>query len=172
VESKHTFNLGYPDDWVPIDPPKGTVAAVVSPEATNGFHSNLVVTLTPLPPPDIDQYLWEAVSALTSALTEPSIEAVWVTERDDPQPQQRLIVRHMVEGIAVELVQNHTWLDEGVVVISASMAIHPDSDLIAILDVCLLSAAADATATFVDWEPVDLVAAWTPDPDAERIAHL
>jgi hypothetical protein len=176
VESNHTFDLGYPDGWVPTEPPEGTIAVVVAPEATSGFYSNIVVTLTQRPP-DVsftDTYLFDAISGLMAALSEPSIEAVWVTEANDPQPQQRLIVHHLVEGIAVELVQHHTWRDDGIVVISASMAIHPDPNLIAILDVCLLSAAADVTAPFVDWEPMEagLLETWSPAPDADRIAHL
>jgi hypothetical protein len=178
VETKSSFDLGYPDGWVPMDPPEGTIAVVVAPYATTGFHSNIVVTLTEFAAdssqPSIDRYLWEAITGLTTALTEPSIEAVWVTEPDDPQPQQRLIVRHLVDGVAVELVQHHTWLTEGIVVISASMAIHPDPDLIEILNLCLLSAATDMAVPFIDWEPTepDSFASWSPAPDAHRIAHL
>jgi hypothetical protein len=175
-ESDRNFDLGYPDGWLPVDPPEGTVAVVVAPTTTAGFYSNLVVTLSPRPPVDfpsmVDEYLWGAISGLTDALTEPSIEAVWVTEPADPQPQQRLIVRHVVDGIAIEMAQHHTWLDHGIVVITASMAIQPASDLIAQIDMCLLSAADDKTAGFSDWQPADMFTPWSPAADAERIAHL
>ncbi len=179
--SEATFELGYPDGWNSVEPPEGVIAIVVAPEPQNGFHSNIVVTLTqqtaefsPATKSVVDRYLWEVVAGLSSALTEPSIEAVWTTSELDLVPQQRLAVRHLVEGIAVQLIQHHTWVHEGIVVISASMAMTPDFDpeLIALMDVCLLSAAHDKSAAFEDWVPSDLATSWSPAPEAERIAHL
>jgi hypothetical protein len=178
VESEPTFDLGYPEGWLPIEPPRPAVALVVSPYETNGFFPNLVVTLTQRPTDvnraNIDQYLWHAVSALSESLTEPSIEGVWVTEPDCPQAQQRVVVHHLVDGVAVEMAQHHTWLNDGIVVITASIAMPPDPELIATLDVCLLSAADDVTATFVDWQPseAEFASSWSPASDAQRIAHL
>ncbi len=182
MESKRTFDLLYPEDWVQVEPPEGVTAIVVSPVATDGFHANLVVTQSSFPADHpngdgsaiIDRYLWEAIDALTSSLNEATIDAIWVTEPTDLPPQQRLIVRHLVDGIAVELAQHHTWCDDGITVISASMAINPDPALIALLDACLLSAAPSEHVDFVEWQPElpNPVAVWSPGPDAERIAHL
>jgi hypothetical protein len=176
ADLSNTFDLGYPNGWIPMEPADGTIAVVVAPNATNGFFANLVVTLSAAPPEPhaslIDDYLLGTVSGLIEALTEPSIEAVWVTESHCPHPQQRLIVRHVVEGIEVEMVQHHAWRRDGIVIISASMAINPAADLIEALDVCLLSAADDKTVTFIDWEPADMAMPWSPSVDAERIAHL
>jgi hypothetical protein len=176
-----TFDLVFPDGWNSIEAPEGAVAVIVAPAPENGFYANLVVTLTrpsaespPATPAVVDRYLWEVVAGLTSALTEPSIEAVWTTNEDDHQPQQRLVVRHLVDGIAVQLIQHHTWVADGIVVISASMALTPESDpdFISMLDVCLLSAAEDKAAAFVDWMPSVIAAPWSPAPEADRIAHL
>ncbi len=173
-----SFNIQYPEGWVPVDSPGGAVALVIAPEVTNGFHSNLVVTFVELPiqmvRPHTDRYLWEAIAGLERALTQPSISAVWITEPADLQRQQRLIVHHEVEGIDVELIQHHTWLDDAIVVTSVSMAreANHEDDLIALLDVCLLSFATNKLAAFTDWKPLDVSSPWSPSPDAHRIAHL
>ncbi len=191
-----TIDLMIPRDWIRLEPPDDASAAAVAPNPTNGFHANIVMNCVPTPngtaipsTAALDAYLIEVIGSLQSALIDSSIEAVWVSrpdeadarqQRQSQQPQQpqqqRLMVGHTVAGIAVDMVQHHTWFDDVIVVITATMAANPDPDAIEMLDRCLLSAAwvdgnPATIANFDDWEPVT-PRVWTPAPNAERIAHL
>jgi hypothetical protein len=79
-------------------------------------------------------------------------EGVWVSTGDG-LPIQRLIARHRVEGVDVEMVQQHTWHADHIVVITATVSPEADDELVAMLDLCLSSAVSDSLPEFVDWQP-------------------
>ena len=180
------IDLLFPSDWISVEPPLGIAAIAVAPQSTNGVYTNIVMHCVALPTnvnavPSVDRYLVEATAELFCALTNPSINAVWVSVHES-QPthalplQQRLIVSHEVDGLAVEMIQHHTWLDDYIVVITATIAANPDPDTIELLDRCLLSASSfDGTAAtlaqFDDWEPATQQP-WAPSPGAVHIPHL
>jgi hypothetical protein len=175
-EKNPTMSIRVPNDWIRIDPPAGVTAMMCAPLPTNGFSSNIVLCGYPRPMnadrSSIDTYLTGVIDVLQSTLMNPSLDAVWVSSADDDSvPQQRLMIRHEVEGFAVDLVQHHTWLDDLIVVITVSLAANPDAELIELLDRCLLSPSG------FDGDPSTLprFEEWISRPTAppiERILHL
>jgi hypothetical protein len=178
-------DLLVPCHWVSVDPPAGISAVIIDPQPMNGFHANIVMHCIPRPPgatpASVDAYLGEAVAGLTCALTNPEIHAVWVSTPDDGTtthlpPQQRLMISHTVEGLAVDMVQHHTWREDAIVIMTATVSANPDPELIELIDRSLLSPTGfdgdpASLANFIDWDP-EGNAIWTPAPTAERIPHL
>jgi hypothetical protein len=146
------LQISVPTGWMMVDPPDGVSLIAVEPEPNGDVRANLVVTMTPRPdglgevtPEMIDEYLNGAVERLTAELDEFDLIAGWTAAVSAGEaPTQRLVGHHSVQGTTVEMIQQHIWIEDAVVVVTATVPLGIDEQMTAVLDECLESVAAVA----------------------------
>ena len=150
-----------PTSWTVVAPPPGVALVAVEPTATDDgepqFRANIVVTMIDRPiGDDVDAYLENVLAHLLADLDDAEVVEVLTIPQpidltsDEPhgpgassvgkaQPTlgQRLIVLHRVGELAVETVQQHTWIDDTVVIVTATVPEDRADDLAPVLCDCL-----------------------------------
>jgi hypothetical protein len=146
------LQMAVPTGWLMIDPPDGVSLIAVDPEPMGEVRANLVVTtmarpdgLGPVTADLVDEYLNGAVERLSAELDQFELIAGWTTSpAGSRSPTQRLLGHHCVEGATVEMIQQHVWVDDVVVVVTATVPLGIDERLTEVLNECLESVATAA----------------------------
>ena len=128
-----------PKGWTLMDPPDGVALVASEPTPTRAVRANLVVNVVPQP---VDgnpvPYLENVVAALVSTLEAAEVQQVWVMGHPgDPTFSQRLLIRYRLNNTAVDLIQQHTWIDGSVIVVSATASADLPAEEAHILNRCL-----------------------------------
>jgi hypothetical protein len=151
--------LKYPDGWLIIDPPNGIDMIAIEPEPAGALRASIVANTTARRlrigaslSSDIDSYLIETLDALASALDDVELHGVWINTSTD-QPVQRIALRHCSQGQHAEMVQQHIWAGDHVMVITATVSCDVDDAIVACLDECLSAPCVSPLQEFTDWEP-------------------
>lgn len=136
-----------PNGWIVADdPPDGLALVALAPESDAPVRANLVVTISDradleLPDDDeIDGYLDGVVGQLLAGLDGAELLEAWTTDAlDAPVPTrgQRYVVRYTAGAVGVLLVQQHTWVDDALVVVSVTAAEDTPADEVDVLVRCL-----------------------------------
>jgi hypothetical protein len=141
-----------PAGWITVDPPEGVSMIAVEPEPTGDMRANIVVTMATRPTGTetvtaelVDQYLNGAVDQLSAELDEFDLIGAWTTNAEPSHPAtQRLVAHHRVNGTTVEMIQQHVWIDDVVVVVTATVPLGIDEQMTNVLHECLDSVVAVA----------------------------
>jgi hypothetical protein len=151
--------LKFPADWLIIEPPDGIEMIAIEPEPTGAVRASIVATTTARRlrigaslASEIDSYLVESLDALADSLHDVELHGVW-TNTDTDQPVQRVALRHCSQGQQVEMVQQHIWAGDHVIVITVTVACDVDDALVACLDECLSAPCSSPLQPFTLWEP-------------------
>jgi hypothetical protein len=139
-----------PKHWLSIEPPEGLTLVAIEPGDPTTYRPNLVVTASPRPRDTngllpitealVDSYLNDVVSGLGSILDEFEFGDAWLL--DPPTHQratQRIIGRYAAGYAPVEIVQQHAWFDEIIVVATATVPADCSNGMAAVLGRCLSS---------------------------------
>jgi hypothetical protein len=141
----HTVELALPDGWYEVDPPAGVELVVVAPLdpdlAGLRVRSNVVVTqrrrdleLT------VADYVDGVLDSLRDELDGFEVHHVGADEIGG-RPVQRVIGRHAVAAQCIEIVQQHTWFDDRVVIATATVDPSISDADAAVIGACLDSLA-------------------------------
>jgi hypothetical protein len=141
----HDAAVKIPAGWLTIDPPEGVSMIALEPEPCGDVRANIVVTMATRPPGTetvtaefVDQYLNGAVDRLSAELDEFDLIDAWTTEAQLSHPAtQRLVAHHRVNGTTAEMIQQHVWIDEVVVVVTATVPLGIDDQMTSVLHHCL-----------------------------------
>ena len=157
-----------PTSWTVVAPPPGVALVAIEPtDADDGeprFRANIVVTMIDRPlGNDVEAYLEDVLAHLLADLDDAEVVEVWTIPQpidmagDEPASSstgpagnarptlgQRLIVLHRVGEMAVETVQQHSWIDDTVVIVTATVPEDRADALAPVLCDCLDSAAVAA----------------------------
>jgi hypothetical protein len=129
-----------PVGWITVEPPEGVSMIAVDPEPTGDVRANIVVTAEL-----VDRYLNGAVEQLTVELDGFDLIEVWTTDEQPGYPAtQRVLAHHRVNGTTAEMIQQHVWIDDVVVVVTATVPLGIDDQLTEVLHQCLDSVVAAA----------------------------
>jgi hypothetical protein len=125
AETDRTVELAVPAGWYEVTPPQGIELVVVAPfdadQAGTEVRSNIVVTQRRRDVSlSVAAYVDDVVDGLRAELSGFEAHHVGVDEIDG-RPVQRVIGRHAVGVQCFEIVQQHTWLDESVVIATATV---------------------------------------------------
>jgi hypothetical protein len=132
--------VDFPDEWFRVPPPSGALAVVFAPDDASRFRPNIVVTTSALPDPvdgvdRVEAYLTRTILEMDAGLVDFEVLDLWSV--DDSGSRQRLIARHNDGDMTIEVVQQHTWGAEGVLVVTASVATDIVDALAAEIEACL-----------------------------------
>jgi hypothetical protein len=141
-----------PVGWITVEPPEGVSMIAVEPEPTGDVRANIVVTIVTRPADTetvtaelVDRYLNGAVEQLTVELDGFDLIEVWTTDEQPGYPAtQRVLAHHRVNGTTAEMIQQHVWIDDVVVVVTATVPLGIDDQLTEVLHQCLDSVVAAA----------------------------
>jgi hypothetical protein len=89
---------------------------------------------------DVDAYLDGVLAHLLLDLHGAQLVDAWTV--DGEVPGQRFVLHHRVEGAPVATVQQHSWIDDTIVVVTATTAIDAPDELVSTLCGCLDSVVA------------------------------
>ena len=108
---------------------------------TSPIRANLVVTMVDRPTSnDVDAYLSDVLQRLNTELKDAELVEVWTIAQPEAASdvlQQRFIVRHTVSEVAVEMIQQHTWIDDTIVVVTATVPVDLPNDMARVVSDCL-----------------------------------
>lgn len=112
-----------PHGWTVLNPPAGVALVAIAPTVSGDFCSNIVVTTIERPvSEDVDAYLEGLVESLPTDFEDAEILDVWLVHDPDPTLlAQRLVMQHRVGSSVVHMVQQHTWLDDTVVIVTLTV---------------------------------------------------
>lgn len=121
----HTVELAVPDDWYDVDPPTGVELVVVAPldreHPGRRVRTNIVVTQCQRDVGlSVDDYIAGVLFGLRESLEGFEVHDVGIDELGG-RPVQRVIGRHAVAAQCIEIVQQHTWFDDRVVIATATV---------------------------------------------------
>jgi hypothetical protein len=112
-----------PHGWTVLNPPQGVALVAIAPTVSGDFCSNVVVTTIERPVnDDVDMYLESLVDRLPGGFEDAEILDVWLVHDPDPTLHaQRLVMEHRVGASLVHMVQQHTWLDDTIVIVTLTV---------------------------------------------------
>jgi hypothetical protein len=150
-------SINTPAQWVSIEPPDGIALVSIEPGDPTTYRPNIVVALSPRPkngrgllpatPDVIDNYLNDVVDELSSILEDFEFGEAWLFEvPPDQGPTQRMVARYKAGHARVEIVQQHVWFDDVIVVATATVPADCSTGLAATIDRCLSSVHLGPTA--------------------------
>ena len=132
-----------PDGWLVGEPPDGVALMAVEPVLDAEVRASLVVTVIDRPAHDeVNRYLDTVLAGLLGELDDARLLDVWTTDRMLAKPPtlgQRLVVRHRVGGVEVDMVQQHTWIADTIVVVTATTPVDAPDEQVELLSRCLES---------------------------------
>ena len=135
--------IDIPTGWLVGEPPEGVALMAVEPVLDAPVRASLVVTVVERPAgDDVDRYLDGVLAALLGELVDAHLVDVWTTDQPLAAPPtlgQRLVVGHRVGDVEVDLVQQHTWIDDTIVVVSVTTPIDTGDEQVELLCRCLES---------------------------------
>ena len=135
-----------PAGWLVAEsPPEGIALAAIDPAGDGPLRTNLVVTMVDRPAVnDVERYLDSVLANLLTELDDARLVDAWTTDNRRGQPPtlgQRILVHHRVGAELVAVVQQHTWIDDTIVVVTVTSPIDLADDLVVVLSSCLESIA-------------------------------
>lgn len=148
------LDVDVPDGWEVLPPPPGIALLAIdgAPDHEDStFQSNLVVTMQPrttigVPTSgEVDDYLTTLLATLDEQLDDVEELGVWTAD-DRPDAPERLATQRVLLGyripsadnhVDVEMMQQHIWLADDIVTITATVAAGVDDRIIDTLNVCL-----------------------------------
>ena len=134
-----------PGGWLVVEPPPGVALAAMDPTGDGAVRTNLVVTMVDRPAVnDVEAYLDAVLAALLTELNDARLVDAWTTDNRRGQPPtlgQRILVHHRVGAELVAVVQQHTWIDDTIVVVTVTSPIDLADDVVVVLSSCLESIA-------------------------------
>lgn len=156
------YDVEVPDGWQRLEPPPGIALLAIEggddvplDAEASGFRSNLVVTMQPRVtggvPTDgeVDDYLTTLLATLDEQLHDVEELGVWVGDDNVTTPErlatQRVLVGYRIDHaggdapLEVEMMQQHIWLDDEIVTLTATVPSGVDDRTIDTLNVCLES---------------------------------
>ena len=132
-----------PSGWLVVEPPPGVALAAMDPTADGVVRTNLVVTMVDRPAVnDVEAYLDAVLATLLTELNDARLVDAWTTDNRRGQPPtlgQRILVHHRVGAEMVAMVQQHTWIEDTVVVVTVTAPVDLADDLVVVLSECLES---------------------------------
>jgi hypothetical protein len=131
-----------PNGWlVGDDPPAGVGLVAVEPTTNGAVRANLVVTMIARPAyDDVNAYLDDVLASLLTDLDGASLLDAWTTDRPDAVPPtlgQRIVLEHRLGDATATLVQEHTWIDDTIVVVTVTVRPDAPDDVVDMLARCL-----------------------------------
>lgn len=152
------FDVEIPQGWEVVPPPAGISLLALEPEDAVdplAFRSNLVVTVQPrtesAAPTSamVDDYLETLLDTLDQQLTDVEELGVWVSDEHPERPErlatQRILIAYRIDTddrdapLEVEMLQQHVWLADEIVTLTATVPAGVDDAMIDTLNVCLES---------------------------------
>ena len=132
-----------PGGWLVVETPPGVALAAMDPTGDGAVRTNLVVTMVDRPAVnDVEAYLDAVLAALLTELNDARLVDAWTTDNRRGQPPtlgQRILVHHRVGTEMVAMVQQHTWIEDTVVVATVTAPIDLADEIVLVLSRCLES---------------------------------
>jgi hypothetical protein len=132
------FEITMPEGWRGSErAPKPVVLMGVNPTPVNGFHASIVVTQTLLPAPGfhaddlVEQHIADVIAELERSLVDVTILDVWASMDDAAVVSQRFSFEHTVTGRRCSVLQDHHWVNNGAVVVTATADLDSSDELVA-----------------------------------------
>lgn len=155
-EPDGAIDVDVPAGWQVVEPPPGVALLALEPDEHAAFRSNLVVTLqrrtdsigTPSAT-EVDAYLTTLIDSLDARLIDVEVLDVWTSGPNPDAPErlatQRVLIAYRIDAaghdapLEVEMMQQHVWLHDEIVTLTASVPATVDQTTIDTLDACLES---------------------------------
>ena len=127
-----------PNGWIVAEPPPGVALVATEPLDRPAPRANLVVTMIDRPAAhDVESYLDAVLGHLLVDLDDAELIDAWTNDAGADQHSERLLLRHSVAGHVVDTVQQHTWFDDTVVIVTVTAPVDLDPERAAALVTCL-----------------------------------